>query len=605
MFASVTFKSLTTYSHRWIFGLGVSFFLFAIGGFATNLKQTNSAFTYSSERSSYRGVIIGIPEQKSQTIACPIILTDTDKKVMCYFKKGVRSDELSIGDEVFFHGKIVRFKHFTDPDEFDYPQYMYRKGYSGSIYLTSGYWETSGRKDLTLESYALMFREEIISFYESLGFEDSQLAVLSALTLGYKSNLSEDVIQGFRTTGTAHVLAVSGMHILIIYGFIFSLLRGRLKESKVLQCSVILLLWIYAFVVGLPASVIRAVLFISIFAVSRLLNKKGFSYNNIAIAAFFMLLLNPFYLFDLGFQLSFAAVLSIRIIQPMLYGLINVSNFLFKSIWSVFTLSIAAQVGTFPLALYYFGTFPTYFFLTNIVIVPMVSLVIYILLSIVGCKFVSLAIVPVEKIQVFIVDALIAVIDLMLLFIRFFERLPFALIDNIKIDFLQVIFIYAGIGCFIVFVKTKKSRLLICSQMAVCAVFVYSLWSSIIPKTELLLVDHGQSTSLILKEKGVVSSIDSLINGYYVEVENVRLLSIGNNAWEGKMTNILFNINYLHLRGKEKVSLYSLTQVISVDKVVLDGSLSANHKKRLIKECEKLGFPYYDMSEKGIFRIKF
>lgn len=357
------------YKIRWLFGVGIYLLLFSFGIISTSLQQHQSAYDLPTEKEQYIGTITDLPQQKDKSVACKVKLNDTNKNIVCYLQPGIRSKMLEVGDEIAFTGKIQRFRHFTDPRDFDYPRYMYNKGFSGSIYLYSDDWETTGKKSVSIYILSQYCRQGILDFYKSLNLTNEEYSLLSALTLGYKDSLSDDIKQSFRVTGTSHVLAVSGMHVGIIYGaifFIFSLFPRSKKHLKIQQTIIILVLWCYAFITGLSPSVIRAVIMLTIFCISNIYNRRGSTYNTISLAAFLILLINPFYLFDIGFQLSFAAVLSICFFYPILSRLLDVKKKYLKPIWNLFTLSVAAQIGTFPICIHYFGTFPTYFFLSRL-----------------------------------------------------------------------------------------------------------------------------------------------------------------------------------------------------------------------------------------------
>jgi len=600
------------YKWRWLFGAGLFLFLIAIGIVSTSLRQSQSAYTFSGLKENYIGIVTDIPQQKQKSIACNIELEGSNKNIVCYFQPGIRSRQLKAGDEIIFEGSIKPFVHFGNPDEFDYPRYMYHKCFAGRSYLYSSNWEATGEKQTSLKIISLQFRKKILDFYAILNLDDDAYSILSALTLGYRDALSDDLKQSFRATGTAHVLAVSGLHAGIIYGVIISifiLLFGkRVRHNRIIQFSIIVILWLYAFITGLSPSVIRAVIMLSIFSIANIAGRKGFTYNTIALAAFFMLIYNPFYLYDLGFQLSFTAVIFIRFLQPYLSNIFIIKNKYTKRIWALFTLSLSAQIGTFPLCLYYFGTFPTYFFISNLFVVPLVSLLIYLGFIIVftGTVFHFFPVYIVKTILELFVTVLQFLVSFMVYAIKLFENLPYALIENKNISLLSLFLLFAIITSISYFFIHKKVKMMIISlSLIFIAVLTHISVDHIFKKNTLSIYSPPDAVQIewnIGKEK---FSLDTINEYRFIKLNNINFLSVSSDNWKNKASPEPLPIDYLHIVKSDSISLYSLTQSFFIRHVILDSSLSTRSKNKLIRECQNMNIPYYDMREKGFFRINF
>ena len=205
----------------------------------------------------------------------------------------------------------------------------------------------------------------IVGIYQEWGLEGDVLAVVSALTVGDRTRLTSDLEDVYSATGASHVLSLSGLHIAILTGILFFLFRPlkRFKGGRsVSSVLIVLFLWVFAFVSGLSSPVIRSVIMFSLYILSSLLSKDAYSgVFAVSLTAFVMLVFNPFYLFDISFQLSFVAVYSILLFYPLFSGLLKAGNSFCKYVWDVLALSMAAQLGTFPLILLYFGAFPSYY----------------------------------------------------------------------------------------------------------------------------------------------------------------------------------------------------------------------------------------------------
>lgn len=602
------------FSLRWLFGLGVVLATVGIGAFSTAHRQHLSEYTFSGTRNLYRGIVTDSPQEKVKTVAYRVFLPDEDKQVVCYFQRdSLISERLNPGDEFLFYGEVQPFRNMGNPDDFDYVRYMYNQNFVGSVYISSDAYKRTGEVSSNLKYQALRCRQAILDFYKALDLKETEYAVLSALTLGYQNELSDDLKQGFRTTGTVHVLSVSGLHVGIIYVMMTFLLGFVHRNSKyywIKLVLIILLLWGYAFITGLPPSVVRASAMLSVFCVSEIVGRKSFSIHALFIAAFFMLLVNPFSLFDIGLQLSFMSVLSILYLHPKISGLIKIENKYIRYIWQMFTLSVVAQLATFPICLYYFGTFPTYFFIANLIIVPVVSLIMYAAGGIVFAKMLSfvfsdfsyyLYYLPVKLLQV--------LISFMTYAIHLFEQLPFALLLNVKVSFVDLLLIFAIIIGILVFLIYKKSKALIVGLTAILVLLTSHIHSKVVDNTEVITVyNRSQASEIKWSKSGVQTDIllgDTTSDYIYIGNQANNMLILSSDNWKEKVTEERFKINNLVLTHSNSFSLYSLTQLFWIENVVLDTSLSRYTRRRLAKECQKLNIPYHDVTQSGAFSLIF
>lgn len=250
----------------------------------------------------------------------------SEKTFLFYFPKDSAAYSLKRGDELLVCTRLSPPANNGNPDEFDYARYLLRKGISGTAYVRAGHWCAIGcDSTLTFRQQALECRSRLVALYRDMGFRGDELAVLSALTIGDKEELSESIVETYSVAGASHVLALSGLHI----GFISALLLFVLSPLWIrwrflkpfLFLSVILLLWGFAFLTGLSSSVVRAVVMCSFGLLSMLIPAcRKLTLNTLGVTAFLMLLFNPVWLFDVGFQLSFSAVAAIVLLQPGLYG---------------------------------------------------------------------------------------------------------------------------------------------------------------------------------------------------------------------------------------------------------------------------------------------
>jgi competence protein ComEC len=230
-----------------------------------------------------------------------------------------------------------------------------------------------------LQQCAERTRQRLMESFEHLQLTEVERSVLSAITLGHKSDIPKEVRQQFSVTGVAHILSVSGFHVAIVCGFllrILSFLSGNNAGRWIRYLLSLLLLWTFTVISGLATASIRAAIMLTLYLTGRQLSRTIDKYNTLAASAFCMLVYNPFYLYDIGFQLSYTAVAFILYLQPCLSRLIELKNPLLKTPWEWITLTLAAQTGVTFLCLYYFGQFSVVFLLTNLPLMLIATLLI-------------------------------------------------------------------------------------------------------------------------------------------------------------------------------------------------------------------------------------
>lgn len=612
MLLSYRISSTNEFRFRWLFGLGTAVLILGIGVLTTSNKQQQASIQFSNKAEIYKGIVLDIPKEKAKTQAYHVKLADLNKQIIAYVHRDSLSMALSPGDVILFRAKLQPFKNRGNPDDFDYVAYMKTQGYSATAYLASGNWMKTDEVYFSLKTIALNCRKQILSFYQSLGFNDNEYAILSALTLGYQDALSDDIKQAFRTTGTVHVLSVSGLHVGIIYviiSFLLSFIKRNSKYYWLKPSLIILFLWCYAFITGLSPSVIRASAMLTVFCTSEILNRKHSSIHSIYIAAFFILLIDPMALFDIGFQLSFVSVAAILYLHPALSNSVRIKNKVLRYIWQLFTLSLVAQLGAFPLCLYYFGTFPTYFFATNLLIVPLVSLITYAFGGIVIAKLLTLAFPSYTEAIYFIpVKILQFLVEVMTKLIRFFEQLPGAQIENISISLLELVIILLIIVSMVLFILGKKARVLIVGLSGILLLISFNLYDRLfVPANEFVVYNRYGATELKwnVGRKHYQVRNEDVDKFHYFDIGTNSVLVITESIENDKYSDQKFRVDYLLPIGNDSLSLYSLTKFVKPQVVLLDGSLPVKTVRRLKYECNKLQIPYYDVTEKGAFRLNF
>ena len=366
----------------------------------------------------YEAVVLSEPQEKAKTVAVDIMLVQNGQIRKCYFYKDERSRGLRIGDGLRIHGSM------------------------GSTFVASWKWKKArvSLKGLSrLERtriYFLELRSRLLQRFVVDEQEKGAYAVVAAMVLGDKSALTKELKDVYSVTGASHVLALSGLHLGIIYTLLSLLIVGR-RWQMVSQILIVLCIWTFVFLVGMSTSVMRSATMLTVYALLSLGYRDKMSVNTLAFTAIVMLMVNPMSLYDIGFQMSFMAVFAILVLMPFMMRTFSVefllSHQIVRWIWSMVAVSVSAQIGVAPLIAYYFGRFSTYFLLTNFIVIPAATLILW--LSPVMLVFPSFA-----YILLYIVKCLNTVLEQI-------ATWPGASIEALHPSVLQTAMIYVVIIC--------------------------------------------------------------------------------------------------------------------------------------------------------------
>lgn len=401
--------------------------LFSGGKFAATVLETPE-----EKPNSYKSFLIVNAFYRNDSVF------NTKEKVLVYFEKSKAARLLRPGTTILFDATPREIKNNGNPFEFDYRQYMEQKKIYRQVYLKSASWLTTEINKSSLVILSEKVRDKLLTIYRNQHLGDNETEILSALTLGYKRGLDPETKQVFSAAGAMHVLAVSGLHVGIlftVFSWIFGFLQKKKSGKYLFVLGALFLLWGYAFLTGLSPSVLRATTMFSLYCIATNIDRKPNIYNSLSIAAFVLLVINPNNLFEVGFQLSFAAVFGIVFLQPRFSKIWPVRNRILKFFWTLFTVSVAAQIATFPLTSYYFNQFPAYFWLSNLVIIPAVFLFI-----VLGIGLLLFSQVPI--LSVFLAFATKWSIHYVYYFLQKIENLPGSVLDisiNVPQTFLLVL----------------------------------------------------------------------------------------------------------------------------------------------------------------------
>lgn len=369
-----------------IFGFAFSISLY-LSGLLLYRHEKESLSDLGPQESVFTGIVSDFPEEKDKSFRITVELDHLTNgagsqpvkgSILLYNKKDMLRDDFLPGDILIFRCRPVRIENRGNPYEFDYRFFMENQGIKYYAFTSSAdiiKHTSAGHRKLIHR--ALIARERIIRMFSERGIKGERLALVSAITLGQKSMLDPEQKLNFIKAGVMHIMAVSGLHAIIISLFVLNALFFMKRKLNILRiCITILILWGFAFVTGLTPSVLRATLMFTFLQAGKLMKRPSNSINSVLASAFFLIILKPSVIFDAGFLLSYSAVTYIICFYQDFYCLYTCKSWLGDKIWQSAAVTMVAQAGTFPLTLTLFNRFPTYFILANITIVPVSNLLI-------------------------------------------------------------------------------------------------------------------------------------------------------------------------------------------------------------------------------------
>lgn len=558
-------------------------------------------------------------------------------KVLMYLQEDSNSKKLDYGDELVFSASINAVKSPLNPHCFDYKRFLSFRGIFHQAYLKSGDWvATGGNSANWLKAQALSIRKSLLNILQSNGLEGEEYSVGAALLLGYTDKLDADLMSAYSNTGALHVLSVSGLHVAIVY-IVYSWLLFFLNKSKfgrIIKAVILLLfLWFYAGLTGFSPSVLRAATMLSFIIVAKATNQHTNVYNTLAASAFLLLLIDPFLIMDVGFQLSYLAVIGIVYLQPQIYDLIEFDNWLLNQSWNVTAVSLAAQVATFPLGLYYFHQFPVYFLVSNLVVIPVSTLIIY--LGIVLFTFSKIPLV--SKYVALVFGWLIWFLNAS---VKWMESLPYSAIEGISISGVETVLLYAMIIVLLFYLSELKFNFLKLFFILGIALLTNQIIEQLMQSHQKKLIVYSvpkvRAIDFICGKKNVVYADSAFaedkkaqafqtnpnwcylglqnpicisedfkndfiyVRGNFVRFLNTRVYLLDKELEPGVKMDA---IDYLIVSKNVKMSIAEIQACFNARLLVFDGSNSEFKLRKWKEECKKLRQAYYCTSDSGALEV--
>lgn len=445
-----------------------------LGSLAFVLRDKTVSVEWCSQSRNYCAVLQDWPVDRARSRLLKLRLVDEDgllngRYVNLYVPMDSSSASLVPGMALAFNGTVESPDDFDLEDGFDYAAYLHRKGVSGTLWVNAEHWRRLAVGYVGgVKLKCVRFRRVLSRMYEKWGLAGNTLAVVTAVTLADRTMLESEVRDVFSATGTSHLLAVSGLHVGILYAclsFLVPVFGGK-SGRWFRESAIMLALWGYAFVIGMPPSIVRSLVMFSIASFCKCLEMENAPFNSLALAALAILVADPFAVYDTGFQLSFLAVSFILLLQPVLSELLHPESVPVKYVWDLATVSVAAQTGTAPLVAYLFLSLPTYFLLTNLIAVPVMFVIVALSLGMWMTAWIS----PLRMLLVHVLNCLVGWLDAAL---KLVSSLPGATF-GVRIDSIaELAGIYLILLLVCAFLRSGRMRWML------TAAAVISVWSAV------------------------------------------------------------------------------------------------------------------------------
>ncbi len=440
------------YQWQWLSGIAIHGLIIAMGAGLTHYQNLS---THSNFIGNYlqqnKPIFIRIKEPLAQkpktfkTVAAAVAVfenghwVNTTGNILVYFKQASLANKIHCGDGLIIQQPL---KPIGNINGFNYQQYCAFQQIYFQVFIPDTLTKIFAPNLVgSFQANLFLCRDWVIKILETNIPGSIEKAMAEALLIGYKDKLDKSLVRAYSRTGVVHIIAISGLHLGMIYGLLLLLLQpfGKRNWANHLRSIIIAsILWGFSIITGGAAAILRSAVTFSFILASKSLGYKNNNINALAASAFCLLAYNPYFLWDIGFELSYTAVLGIILFQKKISNWFVIKNKLLQHIWQLNAVTLSAQIFTLPLILYYFHQFPNLLLFTNFFIVPLSGLVLYAeLILLVVSPFAALA-TMMGKIVAFLINQMNGLIERT-------NRLPFAVTENLQVSITQTVLMYVAI----------------------------------------------------------------------------------------------------------------------------------------------------------------
>lgn len=613
------------------FGVLVCFTTISIGIVSTNIHNQKLAknhyihLKHTPRQITFRIKQILKPGNYNDKYVVDILQVDAESvigKALLNIKKDSLQRKLEVDAIIITTEGFQEISHTLNPDQFDYKNYLEKQYIYHQIYATNDKLFRVSDTKHTLIGYASLLRNTINKKLKKYAFTADELSIINALILGQRQNISKSVYTNYVNAGAIHILAVSGLHVgilLLLLNTLFTPLE-KIPNGKIMKMIIILiLLWCYALLAGASASIIRAATMFSIVAVGMHLKRPSNIYNTLAISIFFILLFKPLFLFDVGFQLSYLAVLAIVSMQPILYKFWKPRFWLSDKLWQITTVTIAAQFGVLPISLFYFHQFPGLFWLSNIVVIPLIGIIL-------GSGILVILLALLNALPSFLATGFGSIIRFMNTFFEWIASKEQFLFQGISFPILYVLTSYFIITALVRLHVNRNYKALVFLCLAILGFQIAILYTRHENSTDAFIVFHKSRNTVIGLKRNrmlqVFHNLDSITSNK--TIPTFAVANFTETITEDTLQDLFFFRNkkilvvdslgiyniksikadYVLLRNSPKINLERLIDSIQPKSIIADGSNYKSYVARWERTCKKRKLPFHQTGKKGAFILE-
>ena len=545
-------------------------------------------------------------------------------KILVQIPKTLVNSRIQIGSKIQIIGKVISNKKSLNPNQFDYGKYLNNKSIFAQIYANTNSIKISDKIDRNIWYYSDHLRNKIIANLEKNNFSKDELQVVTALILGQQQDISKEILKDYQYAGAIHILSVSGLHvgfILLFITFLLKLIPKNKLGNTIRLIIIIICLWGFAILAGLSPSVIRSVTMFSFVAVGMYLKRSTNIFHTLLVSMFLILFFQPSFLFDVGFQLSYLSLFFILWLQPLLSNIWTPKNKIVNYFWDILTVSFAAQIGAFPLSIFYFHQFPGLFFITNLIIIPFLIVIMGLgVLVMVLAAFDFVPIITMKSLE-FCINYLNKIIN----WVASFEQF---IIKDIPINWQTLFCLYLLIISVVVLFKKPTypkivvalfSLLLLQSTQLITRWeiqnqhewIVFNSWKNTLiterngnevavygnDRITNKITSNSSLKSYLIANNSKVSSTNKIQNLYYFKDKKIMVIdSFGIYSKE-------MNPDIIILRQSPKINLERLIEINRPKLIVADASNFKTTIQLWKSICIKKKIPFHATAEKGFYRV--
>ncbi|MFN8294229.1 MAG: ComEC/Rec2 family competence protein [Chitinophagales bacterium] len=555
-------------------------------------------------------------------------------KLLVSFLKNEQSNQLQYGSILLLPASFQAIEASKNPEQFNYKEFMsFQNVYHQTFLSNSGWQLLKGNAGNAFFRYVYQFRQQLFNQISKHVSTKNELGVASALMLGYNDFITPEITQAYAASGALHVLSVSGLHVGMVYIVLSRMLffLNKTKRSRLLQTVVIVvLIWMYACLTGLSPSVLRSAAMFSMMAVGKQCSRQPNMFNIIGASALLLMLINPFIMTEVGFKLSYLAVIGIVYLHPKIVSWFSFNNKWAQSIWEVTAVSIAAQATTFPLGLYYFHQFPNLFLVSNLLVIPAGWLLIHsgILLFVLS---------PFETLQYWVGKFFYWLTFALNKFIFLLEKIPYSIMEGISISAVELLLIYIAVllcSSLIIVIKAKPLRWLLLIFLLLSLWNGYEYWAQQKQEKTICYSVKGKrafaairgttafidfDSTLLHNESAMLFNIKhhwwklginrvrhiaehpnfyALKNGYVVECNRQRFVML-HAPVAGAMPASTFKTDVLILSGNAKIYMNEILQQYTPKLIVADAGNKSFKVKKWKQAAAQHAIAFYDVAKDG------